>query len=324
MNVKRTAQFSWLSPSLSALIFATVVVFQFMGCAREESSNPIHEAVAQEDSALEPGVPARTKKAYFDKYVLKAVEYLYANYKMLGYDLNSLYTHDLPYGEYGLLTGTPGPKTMCVAAQIEVILTALDLYAKDTGKKSVFDFLPLRSWKSLTVNDIKGHIWVNSDFDSYGTADALSKFGMGELVPFEKLTPGSFLNYSRTTKSGHAVVFLAFIDKDGKEYTTHNSSVIGFKYFSAQGVKDPATAGFDYRYAIFSKHGCPEMPYKRDCDIIYSTSRKGLNAGRMWAPTSWVRKTPSILTTSTGEPLPESRFDAEFFTGETTDDAVQF
>jgi hypothetical protein len=272
----------------------------------------------------QPANPEQTKidalapheKAYFDAYILKAVSFLYLKYKMLGYDMNQLYTHDLPYGHFGMITGTPGPKTMCVAAQEEVILTAMDIYERETGDKSVHDFLPIQSWKGLTQNDIKGHIWVNARFNSFGTADALKQFGMGENTTFENLRPGAFINFSRTTKSGHAVTFISFIDKDGKEYDTYNAGVIGFKYFSAQGVKDPATAGFDFRYAVFSKFGCPEMPYKNDCNIIYSQNRSTFDAGRMWAPSNWKHPVTLTLTGEHGEPLPDTVLDTDFYTGE--------
>ena len=50
-----------------------------------------------------------------------------------------------------------------------------------------------------------------------GTGHALLHFGMGELIEFEDLKPGSFLNFTRYNGTGHAVVFMAFIDDQGKE-----------------------------------------------------------------------------------------------------------
>lgn len=256
-------------------------------------------------------VPASTT---FDHYVLAAVDYLWANYRLLGYD-SAVLTHDIPYGDTGLIEASGGARTMCVAAAMEVILTAMNLYAEDTGDTTVFDFLPEQSWETLSSDHIKAHIWVNHDLDSWGTADALVHFGMGETLPFEQLHPGEFLNLNRTTGSGHAVVFLGFIDITGTVYDTWNSDVIGFYYFSSQGGYDVGNGGLDFRYAIFSDYGSPPMPGKRDVNIIYSTNPHYLNTGRMLHPDLWLPTFPA--------PRPFARpsfFDSSYFTGHTTDD----
>jgi hypothetical protein len=204
---------------------------------------------------------------------------------------------------------------MCVAAVMEVILTAMQLYADDTGDATVWDFLPIDSWKYLGADNIKAHIWVNADLDAYGTADALRHFGMGENVPFELLQPGGVININRTTGTGHAVVFLKFIDIDGTEYDTWNDQVVGFRYFSSQGGYDPGTGGLDYRCAIFSDYGSPTMSCRRDLNVIYSTNQQLLNTGHMFAPAFWSkayrRPAPAHVV---------SRFDAVYFDGVTTDD----
>lgn len=257
---------------------------------------------------------------YFNKYILKAVDYLNTNYRLLGYDVRRMYTHHLPYGDYGQIVGTPGHKTMCVAAQLEVILTAMDIYAHETGDYGIYGFLPIQSWRGTSVNDIKGHIWVSQRFHSNGTADALRNFGMGETMRFEDLQPGSFINFNRVSGTGHAATFIAFIDREGNEYSTYNSHIVGFKYFSAQGKKDPKHAGFDFRYAVFHKYGCPDMPYMRDCDIVYSTKSSTLNAGAMLHPSRWHHVRRFDTTTDNGEVLPDNEFNPEYFSGVTTDE----
>lgn len=231
--------------------------------------------------------------AFFNDQVLAAVDYLYAIYGLQGY-ASAVLTHDMTYGSYGTIPATNPPKTMCVAAVMEVILQAMQLYREDTGDSSVFDFLPINSWMTLNPANIKAHIWVNSELDSAGTADALAHFGMGANVPFEELTPGSFLNLNRTTGTGHAVVFLAFIDEAGHEYGFHNYSTVGFKYFSSQGGYDVWAGGLDYRYAIFEDYGSLTMPYKRDIHIIYSSNQDWLNTGVMYHPSLW--KAPPVGT----------------------------
>jgi hypothetical protein len=256
-----------------------------------------------------------TADRYFDAWILAAVEYLFANYGLLGYDSQVL-THDIEYGPYGVIPRSGDGHTMCVAAVMEVMLTAMQLYAAATGDATVWDFLPKSSWESLGADDIKAQIWVNSALDSYGTADALRNFGMGENVAFEMLRPGGFVNINRTTGTGHAVVFLAFIDINGTEYTTWNDQVIGFKYFSSQGGYDPGTGGLDYRCAVFDDYGSPTLPCRRDIHVIYSTDQHLLNTGHMWAPTYWTKayvhrpERAKVVTT----------FDAVRFDGVTLDD----
>jgi hypothetical protein len=262
--------------------------------------------------------PAKPENSrYFNAYVLKAVDYLYANYKLLGYDIHSVLTHDIPYYKYGTISATHAPLTMCVAAQMEVILTAYELYAQDTGDYSIYDYMPKSSFEGLDVQDIKGHIWVNPDFHSDGTADALINFGMGERRTFDKLQPGDFVNINRTTNTGHAVTFLGYINGTGKILPSYGPDVVGFKYFSSQGKKAAGEGGLDYRYAVFSQYGCPDtMPYKRDCNVIYSTDQRMLNTGTMLAPRFWTHVMPKP------DPAPgrESVFNAAYFDGVTTDD----
>ena len=258
----------------------------------------------------------------FNDYVLDAVFYLYENYQLLGYDSGVL-THDIEYGPYGTIERTKEAKTMCVAAVMEVILTAMELYVADTGDTTVWDVLPKRSWERLGANDIKAHIWVNYSLDAGGTADALRHFGMGENVPFEELTPGSFINLNRTNGTGHAVVFLAFIDDEGTEYESHNDDVIGFLYLSSQGRSTVGQGGLDFRYAIFDQFGEPEMPYKRDLHIIYRESQHYLNTGVMFHPSQWVstiytRRANGLQFMVWDEDV--SAFDPVYFNGITADD----
>lgn len=260
--------------------------------------------------------PSREGEKYFNAYVLKAVDYLYKNYGLLGYDINSILTHDIEYHTFGTIKARRAPLTMCVAAQMEIILTAFDLYARETGDYSVYNYLPKRSFEGLAVTDLKGHIWVNHDFKADGTADALINFGMGERRTFDKLLPGDFVNINRTTKTGHAVTFIGYISKTGKMLPAYGPEVVGFKYFSSQGLREAGQGGFDYRYAVFSKYGCPEMPYKRDCNVIYSTDQLYLNTGTMLSPSFWT----GVMPQATGEEAGETVLNRSFFNGITTDD----
>lgn len=258
----------------------------------------------------------RRDDRYFNAYVLKAIDHLKANYGLKGYDINSILTHDIQYHDQGVIKARRAPLTMCVAAMMEVILTAYDIYAKETGDYSVYAYLPKRSFEGLAVTDLKGHIWVNHDFKAYGTADALINFGMGERRLFEELKPGDFVNINRTTGTGHAVAFLGYISKTGKMLPAYGPEVVGFKYFSSQGLREEGKGGFDYRYAVFSQHGCPEMPYKRDCNVIYSQRQDYLNTGTMLSPKFWT----GVMPQASSEVSAETQLDRTFFNGVTTDD----
>lgn len=236
-----------------------------------------------------PPVPATI---FFNDYILEACNFLDKNYGALGYNVNKAITHDIQYGKFGYVKGSDTHQTMCVAACLEVILTAMNLYAHDTNDQSVFEFLPKRSWEGFSPNDIKAHIWVDPKLKSYGTPDALTHFGMGSLIEFEKLQPGSFIGMNRTDGLGHAVVFIHYIDILGNEIKEYNANIVkGFKFFSSQGSTPERKSGLGYQYVFFA----PLMPTPYDFKtkrkfypgIIYSTNQKYLNCGQMWHPSRW-------------------------------------
>lgn len=230
--------------------------------------------------------PSRLLAEDFNSYVLKAVEYLRQNHAGGGYDINKSYTHDLDYGGVGTIKASAPPATMCVAAIVEIITYALKIYARDTGDASVFQSIPLSTWTRGTPLSLKANIFMFADTGSRGTGHTLAEFGLGQEMRFGDLQPGDFLNFNRTNKSGHAVVFLGYLRRDLSVSADATADVVGFRYFSAQG-KGKADAGFAYRDAFFDGFcpGSSSMP--RDCGIIRSSNRVLLNAGRMWAPQRW-------------------------------------
>lgn len=250
----------------------------------------------------------------FNPYVLRAVDFLAQNYAGLGYG-NSAFTHDLPFGKDASLKAQKPPYTMCVAAQLEIIVTALNIYAEETNDYSPFSFLPRTSWERLGKKDLRGMIWIVEGSGSLGTADALTKFGMGELRPFSALTPGSFVNLNRK-KTGHAVTFLAYLDAAGTELSEYSGEVVGFKYFSSQGNKE--NGGFGYRWAFFSDVPCPTLNggRQRDCGVLRSDEQKILNTGVLLRPAQWSSPQIEILE---GDDV-EGIFDDTYFDGLTTDD----
>jgi len=255
----------------------------------------------------------------FNSYILLAVEDLAKNRGALGYG-SAAYTRDIKIGG-AILKATKPPLTMCVAAQVEIIARALEIYSQEHPKDNFRTFLPDIQWKSLRPEALRGKIWMVKGASSNGTASALFSFGLGQEVPFEDLLPGAFLNLNRA-KTGHAVVFLGYLDAKGDSVDRHGASVAGFKYFSSQGTE--SAGGFGYRYAFFGDN-CPKLDEgrKRDCGVLFSRNQRILNTGYMLSPAFWdkSRRDNSIaIFNATKGLISEGQFDADFFDGRTTDD----
>lgn len=207
---------------------------------------------------------------------------------MRGYDKSGVFTHNIPFGRNSLKASRP-PGTMCVAAQLEIMVTALNMYSAETKDTSVFTYLPVKHWRTTQARTFRDLVWVNTG--SYGTAYALKAYGMGTMCSFKELLPGSFINLNKDMNnrehSGQAVLFLAYIDGAGNELSQYSARVKGFKYYFSQG-KGPGVGGFGYRYAFFGDQ-CPNVGAgkKQDCGIIYSDTQKLLNCGYMLAPKYW-------------------------------------
>lgn len=222
----------------------------------------------------------------FNPYVLKSVDYLFAHYAKRGYDINAAFTHNMDYGGRGVIKARRPPQTMCVAAVAETIIEAIKLYGEESGDKTVFDKIPVTAWTRGNVLSLTANIFMYSGTGSHGTGFTLESFGLGEEVPFESLKPGDFVNFNRTTKSGHGVVFLGFLKPDLSRHDLFSPDVVGFRYFSSQGKGRP-DAGFGYRNGFFSGF-CPnKSDFPRDCNIIRSANTALFNSGRMSSPSTW-------------------------------------
>jgi hypothetical protein len=214
---------------------------------------------------------------------------------------------------------------MCVAAQLETLVEALNLYAKDTKDYSPFHFLPKVMWTRLRPLDFRGMIWIVDTSKSTGAGSAFERYGMGHALKFKDMFPGAFLNLNRVNKTGHAVIFLSFLDSNGNEMPTYSGKVAGFKYFSSQGKEQDG--GFGYRWAFFSNAGCPTLspPKRRDCGIIRSEENGYLAGGYVLSPKDWDNdkaNTAIISNNDMTDPslTTEGQFNSDFFTGVTTDD----
>lgn len=260
-----------------------------------------------------------TADASFNDYIIQAVEIIYAARKRGGYDAGATYSQDLDYGngkvqaqpKRAQTEPPPRRRTMCVAAAGEVMIEAINLYVAKTGDRSPYQLLPAGTWNEVSLLSFKPYLFLHDDVRrvykykpgetprgrtkegkltislSRGTGHAMSIFHIGEELPFSALRKGDFMNFNRNGGSGHAAIFISYIDKDNK-YTSHYSpDVIGFQYFSAQGRKKP-DAGFEYRDTYFSKTSPATTAggHVRD-SAIRSNNLLLLNGGRMWAPPKW-------------------------------------
>lgn len=257
--------------------------------------------------------------------IVQAVTFLYDNYGNKGYGMSAL-THDMDFGNNGIIKANEPPYTMCVGAQLEVLIQALDIYYAQTRNDLPFHFMPKISWERLRPLDLRGQMWIVKDSPSHGAGDAFANYGMGERVSFKDLKPGSFLNFNRTGGTGHAVIFLGFLDKDGKPLAAYSGAVGGFRYFSSNGRAASHSGGLGYRSAFFSDVGCPTLTSgeKRDCGVIRSEANNLLVGGTLWDPKDWDQSkeaTISRLHDATDPALLiEGTFDSQYLTGVGTDD----
>lgn len=223
----------------------------------------------------------------FNAEILTQVDKLFRERGGLGYDINCYFTRDLDYGPSGKIKAKNAPLTMCVAAVCEVIICAMtELHAR-TGNTAPFVKLPIDSWRRGTKTSIRAHIFMYDDVKSNGTAHALERFGIGVQVPFDTLQPGDFINFNRENGSGHACVFLGYLDGVGRDLSSFGPNVAGFRYFSAQG-RGSSDAGLGYRWAFFAGKAPAKLPGKRmDRGIIFSKKPSLLCCGYMRHPDHW-------------------------------------
>jgi hypothetical protein len=99
--------------------------------------------------------------------------------------------------------------------------------------------------------------WYGATKESGETqcAYAVEQLGIGKAVKPERARPGDFVQFWRTSKSGHSAIFLEWV-KDGRRK-------IGLKYRSSQ----PATDGVGDHIEYFA--GVPGKKGKIEAERIY-------------------------------------------------------
>jgi hypothetical protein len=244
------------------------------------------------------------------------------------------------------------PWTMCNAAVAETLIEAINEYAAHNVGWSPQSVISSELWNRKGFTGIRTHLFSESlleyppleeiyknspkdipaslrtDIDKMHSqesmAKAFEKLGIGRRINFSDAKPGDVISFDRTNDSiagprpgaGHSVVFLGFLDRSQNLRSEYSeATVVGFRYFSAQGSE--SDGGLGERSAYFrgfcplrvgyhlpedkSKVGCADRvdnPAKRakspfekpgektDC-CVNRTGVYGPRVGRVLAPGSW-------------------------------------
>lgn len=245
----------WSRPYLKSLLLATLLC---VAIGRSLAAEPLNEAIRQ------------------------TVEVLATTRSNGGYDINAAFSKDLKYGDRCCIKALAPPSTMCVAAVAEVIVETINRLS-DSG---AFQALPIETWSRGSITSLRANMFMFKGTGSRGTGHALAKLGVGREKKFAELRPYDFINFNRTNKTGHAAVFIAYLDQNGQRQNKYSQGAIGFAYFSAQGKGKP-DAGFGERHAFFDGHCPPTAETKRDCGVVRSSNLALLNGGELWHPSDW-------------------------------------
>ena len=103
--------------------------------------------------------------------------------------------------------------------------------------------------------------WYGATEDSREIQCALAAktIGIGERIEPEKAQPGDFLQFWRTNKSGHSVVFLEWIEEGGER--------VGFKYRSSQGSTKGIGDRVEYFAGVDGKDGAVDRKRMYFCRL---------------------------------------------------------
>lgn len=216
---------------------------------------------------------------YFNDFITETVEDLYSKYGHRGYNKNSNFTDDFDFGTHKVVARLP-PYSMCVSCQFEIILKAINLFCDRKKDTSPYSFLPTNKWFGLNGLTLQNCVWENEHCHSVGKA--LSLFGMGEIVDFSQLIPGSFISYDHGS-GGHSVCFLGFLDSKAQIVSAYSGNVAGFRFFSSNG-SGVSGEGMSYRDGVLAGRQMQQGAFKQAAGI------KNLRCGMMYNPQSWKKE----------------------------------
>jgi len=139
--------------------------------------------------------------------------------------------HDGYYGGELLFDG--GGDCFCSGHTLEIFLAAYRLWLDDHGLEEDHLFQAGGSTLALGSVDVGEFYqwWQGFGVASYASsADAFETAGIGEVIDeedWDEVLPGDYVNLSRSTGSGHAVIFVAWVEEAGER--------IGLRYYGCNG-----------------------------------------------------------------------------------------
>jgi hypothetical protein len=188
--------------------------------------------------------------------------------------------HDGWYG--GVMVFPGGGDCFCSGHTLEIFLRAYRLWQAENG---VPETTPFRvGGRELTLDDVDiGPFYQH--WQGFGVAteasaaNAFAYAGIGEVLPparWDEALPGDYANISRSTGSGHAVIFVDWIRDAG--------TIVGLRYYgcnsSGHSCPDPAdpldtlhNSGPSFATEYFDGHGGTVLP-----EYVF--------VGRVFLPTS--------------------------------------
>lgn len=182
----------------------------------------------------------------FNRYVLDVIKTYSLDNGKYPYLLNNDFenyngvTEDLYYGGEVLLKANPNGNraSNCTGITFEVFFKAMQKKNQDLG-------LALDDFNGMNKEELLDFVltWfvAKGDKAESNLALAIEKYGFGKRIyDLEELRSGDFMDLSRENNTGHAVIFMDWIRKEGE--------IIGFKYWSSQG----STKGISYKEEYFN------------------------------------------------------------------------
>jgi hypothetical protein len=177
-------------------------------------------------------------------YVLKAI----AGYRGKDYPylLNTDYanyngvTTNIHYQDKLLLKAHPSGNraSHCVGITFEVFFRAMQARNAEVG-------LSKDDFNRMTFSELQDFmlLWyaAQGPKETSNPAYAIVKYGLGEQIhDWKEAKAGDFIDFSRTNGTGHSVVFINWLRRDG--------AIVGLRYWSSQ----ESTGGIAYKEEYFS------------------------------------------------------------------------
>ncbi|MFC3326123.1 peptidoglycan recognition protein family protein [Mesorhizobium cantuariense] len=216
---------------------------------------------------------------YMNSDVIDAVHEVYADFGHRGYNLHSNFTNNFNFDKHLVKASNP-PYTMCVSSQFEIILKAIIMYCDRTRDPKAYSYLSDREMFGLNGMTLQNCVWENEGCHSVGKA--LSLFGMGEIVDFSQLSPGSFISYDHP-HGGHSVCFIGYLDAKANIVQGYGKDVVGFRFFSSNGSGSSGD-GLSYRNGVLTGRQMDQGAFKQ------ATGIHNMRCGMMYSPENWKRE----------------------------------